>query len=454
VSPGDARRLLLVTFHFPPDAEVGGLRAQKFVKYLPQFGWHPHVLTTHERHYASHDHSRLTDIASARIERTSMIIDPATAFLRSRARLAPWVGCREARGGGLAVATPAKAGALATAPPPAGFRRAAIMLARAPDPQIGWLPPAVVRALRLWRRDGFDAMLTSGPPHTCHLIGLCLKRLTGVPWAAEFRDPWVGNPWGGATSTPTVRALDRVLERRTIRAADRVITTNEVQRDALQARYPEYPAFVVIPNGFDADDFSKVPEPSPPGRFTIVYVGTFDGRRSAGNCLRAIAALIGAGRISTDDVHVALVGAQSAAGLAMAPEIARVLAPVLEFVGAVPYTEALAWMRRAHVLLLLAQNQPEQVPAKAFEYLAMGGSILAVTGEGATASLMHETGGTVVPDQVEPIKAAIEARYAAFRGGGQPAAATPWRRPALARFDRRQLTRTLVGVLDDMIQRG
>jgi glycosyltransferase involved in cell wall biosynthesis len=442
-----------VTFHFPPDAEVGGLRAQKFVKYLPQFGWQPHVLTTHERHYASLDRSRLAEVESARIERTWMATDPATAFVRARASLAPWVpGCREGDGGRLVVAAPARADARATWPQPEGLRRAVIMLSRAPDPQIGWLPPAVVRALRLRRRDGFDAVLTSGPPQTCHLIGLCLKRLTGVPWAADFRDPWVGNPWGGATSTPTVRAMNRVFERWTIRTADRVITTNEIQRDVLQARYPQCRAFVIIPNGFDADDCRKVPEPPPSGRFTIVYVGTLYGRRSVGNFLRAVAELISAGRIASGDVLVALVGVRNT--VALAPEIARVLAPALEFVGAVGHTEALAWMRRAHILLLLAQDQPEQVPAKTFEYLAMGGSILAVTGEGATAALMHETGGTVVPDQVEPIKAAIEAGYAAFRSGGLRPAAAPWTRTALARFDRRQLTRELVDVLDDMTRRG
>jgi len=438
-----ARRLLVVTYHFPPSAEVGGLRVQKFVKHLPALGWHPQVLTIDERDCDALDYSRLRDVASATIERTRVLHDPATVFVRVRRRLA--------RRRVTSDADRARPGAVSDER--GRLRRTVIELSRVPDPQVGWLPLALARVLRIRRRGRIDAVLTSGPPQTCHLVGLVLKELTGVPWLADFRDPWVGNPRGGEEIAVS-RRINATLERWVIRAADRVVSTNDVHRAELAARYPGLGKFVTISNGFDADDCAKVPDPELPARFTIVHLGTIYGRRSARSSVQALAELITDGTIPSSDVHLALIGAGGTPE-PLPPHVAGPLATSVEYLDTVDYVDALTWMHRADVLLLLAQGQPRQVPAKTFDYLAMGGSILAVTdADGATASIVRDVGGTVVPDEIAPIKAAIAAAYARYRRGDRARLSCPWRRPGIARFDRRHLTRRLVGELNALVAGG
>jgi glycosyltransferase involved in cell wall biosynthesis len=122
-------------------------------------------------------------------------------------------------------------------------------------------------------------------------------------------------------------------------------------------------------------------------------------------------------------------------------DVVQVLAPV-------PHVEALRWMRRADVLLLLVQDQPDQIPAKTFEYLAAGSSVLAVGGEGAMADLVHKVGGYVVNDDVAAIQGVIMECYRRRQEEGPAAPSAPWTRPEVRAYDRRQITGRLVRLLE------
>jgi hypothetical protein len=445
------RNVLLVTYHFPPDAGVGALRPQKFAKYLPEFGWTPHVLTVHERYYSSLDPSRLDDVGSTHVSRTRMLPSPWMAALGARGMLF------RALGRGHVIQQKVERNALMTFAERdlvrddlrGRLQRLVLSLGRMPDDQIGWLVPALARGLQILRREAIDAVVTSGPPHTCHLIGLWLKRLTGKRWIAELRDPWLGNPgkpWSFRSHVSD--RLEAQMEQAVVRAADAVVLLTDRSRDAFMRRYPAEPIskFVTITNGFDAQDFERLGPVAREPVFTITHIGTLYFRRSPRGFLDAVLRLIQDGKIPATGIRVVFAGDVVDGHLPEAPRPG--LAGVITATGRISHQEALAWMCRADLLCLFAQGQPEQIPAKAFEYLAAGPPILAITGEGATGDLVLKSGGSVVPDEPWAIAEAIDQYYLSWRAGGHaPSLEPPWTRAENRPFDRRELTSRLVSLL-------
>lgn len=445
------RSVLFVSYHFPPDASVGALRPQKFAKYLPEYGWTPHVLTVHERYHPARDPSRLEDVGAARVSRTRALPSPWMAALGARAALF------RALGRGHVISEKAQRNSLMTfaerdlvrSDLRGRLRSLVLSLGRMPDDQVGWLVPGVARGLRILKREPIEAVVTSGPPHSCHLIGLWLKRLTGKRWIAELRDPWVGNP-GKPRSFRTSLSdrLEARMERAVVRAADAVVLLTDRSRDAFVRRYPAEPSgkFVTITNGFDAPDFERLGPVAREPVFTIAHVGTLYFQRSPRAFLAAVSSLIRDGRIPAASVRLVFAGDVADGHLPEAP--GPDLAGVLTVTGRVSHREALAWMCRADLLCLFAQGQPDQVPAKAFEYLAAGPPILAVTGEGATGDLVLKSGGSVVSDEPWAIAEAVHQHYLAWRAEGRASRPErPWSRAESRPFDRKALTGRLASLL-------
>ncbi len=450
------KSVLLVSYHFPPDAAVGAFRCQKFAKYLPEHGWTPHVLTVQEHYHPRQDPTRLRDVARAQVHRTRMLPSPLTAMLSSRNALLRAVGRSDVLERRL------EANARMTFDerdrPRRGLvdriRRVVLSLGRLPDNQVGWVPPALIAGLRLRRRHSISAVLTSGPPHSAHLVGLYLKRLTRVRWIADLRDPWVGSPQVplGLRSGLSDRVEAR-MERAVVRAADRVVLLTNRSCDSFRQRYPDQaPAkFVTITNGFDAEDFSSLSPVSAEPVFTVVHAGTLYYRRSPRALLSAIAHLVERGTIPKTDIQVVFAG-----DIADGHDVAELsasgpLAGVLRLTGRLSHAEALTWMRRADLLCLFAQGQMDQIPAKAFEYLAAGAPILAIAGEGATTDLITKAGGAAVSDEPWAIEEAVHQHYLRYRAGFRPAVApAPWTRQEVRQFERRHLA----GKLSTLLAQG
>jgi glycosyltransferase involved in cell wall biosynthesis len=438
------KKVLVVTCHFPPDASVGALRPQKFVKHLPELGWTPHVLTVEERYHSALDPSRLADVRSARVLRTRVLPSPWGVLLGARGALF------RAFGRGRALEARADRNVRMSFQERdrvsdglgSSLRRVVLSLGRLPDDQIGWLLTGVIHGLRIVRRESIDALLTSGPPHTAHLIGFWLKRLTGRRWVAELRDPWVDNPGKPRSFRSTLSdRLDARMERAVVRAADVVILLTDRSRDSFLRRYPGEAAgkFVTLTNGFDADDFEALGSTARDPGFTIAHVGTLYFRRSPKALFEAVASLVREGKIPASSLRVVLAGEIADGHLA---EVAATgLGDMIVATGRVSHEQALAWMLRADLLCLFAQGQPEQIPAKAFEYLAAGPPVLAITGEGATGDLVLKSGGLVVPDEAWAIADAIHQHYLARAVVRASRRVTqPWLREEVRAYDRRALT--------------
>jgi glycosyltransferase involved in cell wall biosynthesis len=430
-----ARKILLISYHFPPSTEVGGLRIANFARRLPRFGWTPYVLTVKDKYLQAVDPERLNDVRDVRIFKAGQTPTLSQAYLackRATMRL-----LRKPDG---------RADIAYTNPPgrlkPGGegeplsmrLRRYVLSFLSLPDAQRNWLVPAVIEAVRAIRREKIECIMTSCPPYSAHLVGLLVKWTTGIRWwVADFRDPWMTT--GAKSLSPTCSAslgIERWMERAVIRNADRVVTNTERLCEGLKNANGSSPKerFVCITNGFDREFFSGFTHLQKYGIFTITYAGSFYFGRTPEPVFRAIRDLVQEGAVTRHDIRVRLVGhCQSIEGRPTDGLIEHYgVRDVVEVLDPVSYNKAIEMIRQSHLALLLAPNQPYQIPAKIYDYMGAGTRVLAIAGAGATADLIRNTGigGVFDPSDVAGIKGFIS-RSLAERG-------TPgcWIRPEAA----------------------
>jgi glycosyltransferase involved in cell wall biosynthesis len=419
-----------------------------FANALADLGWEPQVLTIREQDIAQLDHGRLRGLDRLAIHRARVLptVDGAYGVAKRAWR---------ARSGSAAGPAAAAHGAGQRQDEPRRetlsrrLRRYVLSFLVLPDRERGWILPATLAAVRRVRDRRIPWIVTSCPPYSTHLIGLGVKTLTGTRWVADFRDPWMTT--GSKRLYPTCavsRAIESWLERKVVERADLVLFNVERLRNAYRSRYRHLSPdkFAFIPNAVAAGPAPETPV-AKYDAFTLAYTGSLYLGRSPEPVWHAVSRLIESGTIQPEGIRIKLVGqCRDVDGLPTA-ELARRygLESVTEICDPVPYRQAIDIVRRSHVALLFAPNLAYQIPAKAYEYLALGTPILAIAGEGGTADLIRETGAgrAFPPEDVDGIMGFIQQELEASRSrNGRPAG------QSLARYDARRLTEELVGHLD------
>lgn len=380
-------RVLLVSVHYPPDPAVGSVRARRVATALAEAGHQIEVLTVRGPGMA---HAAAGEARIHRVRR-----------LPNARELALWARALFRRASGNRVGTGGSTGWIVRDDVP-GWKRFLVAMALLPDAEQGFILPALVRALRLRRT--IDLVYTSGPPHSAHVVGLLLKRLTGVRWAAEFRDPWTDNAVQPRYAiSDTAAAVKARLERSTLSRADHVIAVSDATAALLAAKLPHAARgrVAVVRNGIAAG-------PAPPrvahSGLRILYLGSLYHGRDPRPFLEALAALRMAGDPCAARATAEFVGeCRYFRGLSVEGMIRDLgLGDVVRVRDAVPREQVPALMAGADVLLLLAQQQPLQVPAKLYEYLAARRPILAFAdAEGETASMLGRVGGHFLATSAE-----------------------------------------------------
>lgn len=338
--------LLIVAFHFPPLQASSGLhRPLAFARYLLSAGWRITVLTAAERAYEKTYPENLR------------LIPDGAAVIRANA----WDTSRH-----LSVA---------------GRYPGWMAL---PDRWQTWIPFALISGVRAARKRPFDAVLSTFPLASAHVIGLGLKRLLGKPWIADFRDPMAQETY--PTDVRTREHYFR-LERRIFSRADRVTVTTRGTADYYEDRYGEFARnkLSVIENGFDPETMeisatqnSKAPAPG--RKLMLLHSGLlYPKDRNPETFLRALAQLLKRGDITDSSIEVRF----RASGYeqhhrALIEKYG--LSSVVTLLPSVPYAEAHAEMMEADGLLLFqASSCNRQIPAKAYEYLWAGRPVIGIT---------------------------------------------------------------------------
>lgn len=385
------RKLLVVANPYPPMVSAGTTRIVRFLRHLPKHGWEPTVL-------------------AARAEGAAPS-PPGVRVFR-----APVLFPRRLLGGG-----------------PRSSRVTRWICV--PDPYAGWVGPAVYGGRRLLRAERFDAIFSSSPRPSVHLVAAALAGASGLPWLADYRDPWSTYQFR-TYPTRAHWSAHRRLEAWALRHAAAASAVNQPIVDDLVERHPWLAGHAfVVPNGFDR---AEHPEDVSLGEgFWLVHTGRLYGReQQVRGFLTALAAL-------PPDVRVLFVGVDESRVL---PEARRLgVEARVRVEPFVPHGRALGYQRAAHALLLVNGRRPESMSSKVFEYLDAGRPVFAISPAGSAARVLFaEVGGgtCVLPDDdmARPLAAFVEAvrRRAAPVANGV----------ALDRYEAGRITADLVAVLD------
>lgn len=374
------KRLLVLSYYFPPMGMSGVQRTLKFVKYLPEFGWQPMVLTIKPCGSYGYDPALLDEIPNTEIIRTPSL-DP---LYLSPSRQRPIAAAR---------------------------RGIVAVLNRffVPDNKLGWIPFALSRGLSFAKKNNVDAIYSTAPPFSSHLAALALKNILRKPLICDFRDAWTNNPQASYAS-PLHKYLDLYLEKKVLRSSDRVVAINQEIVDSFIAKHPEIgpEKFTILPQGFDPADFEGV-KPLKSPKFNIVYTGTFVGKRTPQPLLTALSTIRRSHPQIFNDIQVIFAGTHRKQDIDIVRQ-AR-LDQTVEFKGYLPHRESIALLIGADLLWLVIDPCEGNTVAtsKLYEYLGAKKPILAnVPEDGAAAKLIKETSsGTIIPN-TEPDSMAVK----------------------------------------------
>jgi hypothetical protein len=409
--------VLIVAYHFPPQAGSSGLlRTLKYCQYLPEFGWHPAVLTPHPRAYEKIDEKSLSSIPEDVPVIRSFALDTKKHM---------------------------------------GISGRYLRYMALPDRWVSWVFGGVPTGLRAIREHKVDVLYSTFPIMSAALIGLGLQRFTGLPWVLDLRDPMSQDDY---PRDALVRSVWNKVERACMRRVSRVVFTAEATRQMYLERYPEFlkpEMCVLISNGYDEADFRdlQIPEPGPvpSGRpIRLVHSGLiYPVERDPRPMFSAVGRLKKMGRLSADKIQIVF-RAPGSEDLYRSLLAQRDIADLIILEPHMPYRQALQECADADGLLLFqAGDCDKQIPAKAYEYLRIGKPILGLTTHtGDTAALLRETGGATIVNLVseDEIYEGLSAFVDALRVGTHPVPD----RAKIQRYTRQAQAGQLARVLDGL----
>lgn len=398
------KKVLIITYYWPPSGGSGVQRWLKFVKYLPAYQWEPHVFTPENPSFAVRDPSLEKDVPPEAEVIRFPIWEPYDLFFR----ISGWFGAKK-------TGTPA---ALVPSGKKTVFQYISTWIRGnffIPDPRRFWIKPSVKFLTDYIADNKIETVITTGPPHSVHLIGLRLKsKYPTLRWLADFRDPWTEwGMWDSLLVGAWARNVHKRMERRVLASADEIITITPfyARRFEQLARRPVR----LLTNGFDEEDFRSLVH-SRPDKFTIRHVGTINDKCDPRPFLGALKEQMEEDAAFGGDVRVEFIGE-------IHPEFRRYVSqsPVLEKVvslpGSVPHEQLIPLYGSSSVLLLILTGYKDAqgfLPGKLFEYFAAGLPVLGIgPSDGDAADLLRETGAGVMVESgdVSGIKSALAGAY-------------------------------------------
>ncbi len=371
------KKVLIITYYWPPSGGAGVQRWLKFAKYLPEYGWQPVILTV-DPQFASYP--QRDESFSLEVNPDCLVFTTKSFELYNLYKLVS--GKKEIPYGGFA--NESKEGMLQKA---SKFLRGNFLL---PDPRKGWNKYALKRAGELIREFNIETVVTTSPPHSTQLIGLKLKQQFNIRWIADLRDPWTDiYYYNQFKHTALARKIDQKYEREVVENADLLVTVSEdvkrifAEKSTLAIAAKTF----VIPNGFDEDDFRINNLPTETKK-VITYSGTISEAYDVDCILKAL--------IRLDDHIKSKILIRFVGKVPLSVEKVFIETGLeIELVGYVDHPKSIEYLLRSDLLLLVipkAKNNRGILTGKFFEYLASGKPILAIgPTDGDLAKIILET---------------------------------------------------------------
>jgi glycosyltransferase involved in cell wall biosynthesis len=406
------KKLLVIAYYFPPMGLSGVQRTLKFVKYLPDFGWDPVVLTSFPDDYYAYDES-----LDSEIEGKAVNIYRARKYKKSKSSLEkkpkPFPSYSKQKIGSTILRT--------------------IYL---PDSKVHWKAPALRKAETIFKEHEIEAIFATAPPYTDFLVAAELSKKYGVPFIADYRDIWVENPFH-YHPTPFHKLKNTKLEEMVLNHAQKIIVITRHHKELLVSKYPfiSHTDISIIPHGYDPDDFKPHEEVKPnPEKFTITHSGLFQDDRTPKYFFRALEKFFKKNKAAKDLLEARFIGLMRKPHLKLIKK--HGLEKNVKCVGYLPHNDTIRNLMESDILWLML-NDTVRTPGKLYEYFGAKKPILACLPEGAMKQLVREYGSaiTTMPNDVEAIEEAIRSFYELWKTRNLP-------KPELAfteKYNRKQL---------------
>jgi glycosyltransferase involved in cell wall biosynthesis len=423
------KKLLIITYYWPPAGGPGVQRWLKFVKYLPDFDVQPIVYVPENPTYPIVDSNLVSEVSDKAIILKNPIFEPY--------QLASFLSKNKTKKISSGIIPNKKK---------QSFLEKVMLWVRGnlfiPDARVFWVKPSVAYLEKYIRENEIDTIITSGPPHSLHLIGLELKQKMNLKWLADFRDPWTTIGYHKSLRLSQYAAKKhKQLESQVLNSADTIIVTSKTTKAEFQALTTK--PIEVITNGFDVE---KVDKQSLDTKFSLAHIGSFLSERNPKIVWESLVELCAEIPDFKSHLEIKLIGAISQEVLDTIEQFG--LNSFLNNLGYVSHAEAVAHQRKSQVLLLIEINSDETksiLPGKLFEYMVSERPILAIGPKDSDfAEIINNTNTGVFFEYSEKakLKQTIQEYYNQFLVGKLQSHAV-----GLQQYSRKNLTQQLVELL-------
>ncbi len=380
-------RVLIITYYWPPSGGAGVQRWLKFVKYFRKFDWEPVIYTPLNPEYPAIDNTLIDDVPLNLEIIQTPIWEPYQLYKKLTGKNSD----EKVNASGF----------ISEKANPGVIQKASLWLRGnffIPDARKFWIKPSVKFLTEWLPSHKIDAIVSTGPPHSMHLIAMAVNEKTKIPWLADFRDPWTNiDFYKDLNLTKSSDKLHHKLELEVLTKADKVVViSNSMKSDFLEIKDREY---LVITNGFDSDD-TNTSTVKPDSKFSISHIGSMASSRNPVMLWEALKDLKDLIPGFNDNLVIKLVGTIDFQVLQSIDKAG--LTENLDKIEYRPHNEIITLQKQSRVLLLVINDTPNAkviLPGKFFEYLVSGRPILCIgPTDGDAAKIIAETGsGYVTP---------------------------------------------------------
>lgn len=424
------QKVLIITYYWPPSGGPGVQRILKFVKYLPEFGWEPIILTVEDGEYPVIDEGLLNEI------------DPNLKVYKSKS-YEPFNVYKSFTGKNRNANIPKHVMNKSSGE---NIKQKLSRLIRAnffiPDARVGWIKSIEAEGLKIIAKEQPSVILSTSPPHSLQLGAKRLAEKSGLKWVADLRDPWTEAYWmKDIGRISPAHSIDKKFERSVVnRADDVIVVSNSLIQNYKNTGRKD---FHVLPNGFDNDDFYNLKK-NDSDKFRILYAGGLSESQNPVNFFEAITKLDDQVKQNLD---INFYGSFHSSILDTINK--NNLSSLVQLHDYIPHGEVIKKMVDADLLLLLIPDTKYNegiITGKIFEYLATRNFILAIgPPDGDAAEILGETGsGKVIDYSEDPSKSIID-EFERWRKKEK----LQVNEEALSKYTRRSTTQILSQILSD-----